>query len=125
MAKRTSTAIVRASTVPTIRLAIPRTAPLARVPRSKGGHRRRAAVGSVGGVTPIKAAVTAAVIGTLEKSGTLDALPEVPYIGRKGLITLVAWYWARHGGGQIARDVCLVGAALCGYQFGKEQSVTG
>jgi hypothetical protein len=84
---------------------------------------RRSSAG--GGVTPIKAAVTAAVIGLAEKSGVLDNLPEVPVVGRKGVLAIVAYYWARHGGGGLARDVALVSAALCGYEWGKTGSVTG
>lgn len=76
-------------------------------------------------MTPVKAAITAAVLGMAEKSGVLDKLPEVPFVGRKGALALITYYWARHGGGQIARDVCLVTSALVGYEFGKEGTVTG
>jgi hypothetical protein len=31
-------------------------------------------------VTPVKAAITAAVIGMAEKSGVLDKLPEIPIV---------------------------------------------
>jgi len=92
--------------------------------RRKGGGRRRAGAAS-GGVTPVKAALTAAVIGLAEKSGVLDKLPEIPWIGRKGLLAIVAYYWARHGGGPIARDVCLVAAAVSGYEYGKEGTISG
>lgn len=94
-----------------------------RAPKRKGG-RRRASAGSAG-VTPVKAAITAAVVGMAEKSGILDNLPEVPMIGRKGLVAIIAYYWARHGGGGMARDVCLVMSAVAGYQFGKEGSISG
>lgn len=126
MAKRTSTAIVRTSTIPTVRIAVPRTAPMVKAPR-RGAVRRRG--GSIGGassgVTPVKVAITAAVVGMVEKSGMLDKLPEIPLVGRKGAMALITYYWARHGGGQIARDVCLVTSAIVGYQFGKEGEVTG
>ena len=94
------------------------------VRRPKRPHRRRTASGT-GGVTPIKVAITAYVIGAAEKSGILDKLPEVPVIGRKGAIALITYYWARHGGGQIVRDVSLVSAALCGYQYGKDGVISG
>lgn len=88
-------------------------------------YRRASASGGSAGVTPVKAAITAAVLGMAEKSGVLDKLPEIPMVGRKGALALVAYYWARHGGGQIARDVALVTAAICGYEFGKEGSISG
>lgn len=93
------------------------------MPRRKGGTRRRGA--NSGGVTPVKVAVTAAVVGLAEKSGVLDKLPEIPIVGRKGALALATYYWARHGGGQIARDISLVAAALCGYEFGKEGTISG
>lgn len=102
---------------------MPRSAPIVRVARRQ--TRRRSSASSGGAVSPIKAAVTAAVIGLAEKSGILDSLPEIPIIGRKGTLAIVAYYWARHGGGPIARDVALAAAALCGYQWGKEGKVTG
>ena len=57
-------------------------------------------------MTPIKAAITAAVVGMAEKSGVLDNLPEIPVVGRKGVLAIVAYYWARHGGGPRARAIC-------------------
>jgi hypothetical protein len=109
--------------MPTIRLAVPRSAPIVRVAKRRAT--RRSSSSGAGSVSPIKAAVTAAVIGLAEKSGVLDSLPEIPIIGRKGTLALVAFYWARHGGGPIARDVALAAAALCGYQWGREGKVTG
>ena len=76
-------------------------------------------------MTPLKVALTAAIVGMAEKSGVLDNLPEIPVVGRKGAIALAAWYWSRHGGGQLARDVAIVTCAIVGYQYGKEGSVSG
>lgn len=124
MAKRTSTAIVRATpTVPTIRLAVPRAAPLARAPK-RHGKRRSSGIMSAG-VTPIKAGLTAALIGYTEKSGILDNLPEVPVVGRKGTLAIIAYFWAKNGGGNLARDIALVSAAIAGYELGKTGSITG
>ena len=95
------------------------------VRRAPKRHPRRASGGASAGVTPIKVAVTAAVLGMAEKSGVLDKLPEIPFVGRKGALALAAYYWARHGGGMVARDVALVTAAICGYEFGKEGSISG
>lgn len=88
-------------------------------------HRRRSSAGASGGVTPVKAAITAAVVGMIEKSGVLKDLPKIPVVGTKGTIAIVAWYWSRHGGGNLARDVALVASAICGYQYGKEGSLDG
>jgi hypothetical protein len=65
------------------------------------------------------------VVGLAEKNGILDKIPEIPVVGRKGAVALIAYYWARHGGGPMARDVALVMAAVCGYEYGKEGSVSG
>ena len=102
---------------------MPRVSNLARVARKK--TRRRTSTSSGSGVTPVKAAITAAVIGMAEKSGVLDKLPEIPIVGRKGALAIGAYIWARHGGGSLARDVCLVAASICGYQWGKEGSISG
>ena len=126
MAKRTSTAIVPASqSIPTIRLAVPRAAPIVRSPRGRGNKRRSSRGASSGGVTPVKAAVTAVVIGLAEKSGVLDILPEIPVVGRKGALAIAAYFWARHGGGMLARDVALVAASIAGYEYGKTGAITG
>ena len=69
--------------------------------------------------------MTAAAIGFAEKSGLLDKLPEVPLVGRKGALAIATYYWARHGGGSLARDICLVAAAISGYELGKEGSISG
>jgi len=121
MAKRTQTAIVRASTIPTLRIAMPRPANLARTAPRR--HPRRASGGSQ--LTPVKVAITAVVIGMAEKAKLLDSLPEIPIVGRKGAVALGAYYWARHGGGQLARDVCICMAAICGYEYGLEGSISG
>ena len=101
---------------------MPRPSNLARAPKRRSSRRSGA---SSAGVTPVKAAVTAAVIGLAEKSGVLDNLPEIPVVGRKGTLAIVAYFWAKRGGGGLARDVALVAAALCGYEWGKTGSVTG
>lgn len=102
---------------------MPRPANLARRPPRRA--QRRGGGGGAGHVTPVKVAITAVVIGMAEKAKLLDSLPEIPIVGRKGAVALGAWYWAKHGGGQTARDVCLCMAAICGYQYGLEGKVDG
>ena len=76
-------------------------------------------------MTPISAAVTSAVVGYAESSGLLDKLPSVPVIGRKGTLAIAAYYFSKHGGGRIARDVSIIAACLAGYELGKDGSVSG
>jgi hypothetical protein len=98
---------------------------MVRASRARPARRRSSSSIASGGVTPVKAAITAGIVGMIEKSGVLDNLPEIPVVGRKGTIAIVAWYWSRHGGGHIARDVALVTAAICGYQYGREGKIDG
>jgi hypothetical protein len=70
-------------------------------------------------------ALAALVVGLVEKTGILDKLPTIPVVGRKGTIALAAWYYSKHGGGNMARKVAIVAAVLSGYQLGKEGSVSG
>lgn len=89
--------------------------------RMKRGYRAAKA----GGMTPLSSAITAAVVGLAEKSGIMSSIPSVPVIGRKGAVALGAWYWSKHGGGKLARDVAIVSAVLAGYEFGKEGTISG
>lgn len=106
---------------------MPRAAPMTRVKRAgKAVRRAGRRLAASGAMTPIAAAVTSAGIGFAEKSGLLDNLPTVPVLGRKGTLAVAAWAWGRFaGGGKIARDVCVVAAALAGYEYGKLGSVSG
>ena len=126
MAKRSFARIVRASSpAPVIRIAAPKAAP-AMTRRARVGRSIRRAAGSrAGGMTPISAAVTSAVVGYAESSGLLDKLPSVPVIGRKGTLAIAAYYFSKHGGGKIARDVSIIAACLAGYELGKDGSVSG
>lgn len=76
-------------------------------------------------MSPIAAGVTAAVLGIAMKSGFVDKLPAIPVIGRLGTVAIGAHYWARHGGGKLARDVALCAAVIAGYQLGTEGSIHG
>lgn len=125
MPRRKSSALARTST-PTVRISVPRAAPMTRARRA-GAVVRRAGkrFASSGAMTPVAAALTSAGVGWAEKSGILDALPTVPGIGRKGTLALAAFFWSKYGGGKVARDVCIVASALAGYEFGKLGSVSG
>jgi len=52
-------------------------------------------------------------------------LPAIPLVGRKGALAIAAYYYSRHGGGAIARDVAIAAAALSGYELGKSGTVSG
>lgn len=89
--------------------------------RAKRGYRK--ATGYA--LSPIQAGITAAIVGLTESSGLMSKLPEIPLIGRKGAVAIGAWYWSKHGGGKLARDVAIVSAVLAGYEFGKEGKISG
>lgn len=123
MAKRShSRAIVRAvpmrASAPVIRVSAPR------APRKK--HRRS----HVGGAaklsqkTMMAAAIGGAALGFIDKQ--FPTLPTIPMIGRAGTIALVAYMLSGRGGiGAIAKDVALAGAAVAGYELGKEGKISG
>lgn len=46
-------------------------------------------------------------------------------LGRKGTLGLIAYFWARSGGGALASRVALAAATLAGYEFIATGSVSG
>lgn len=71
-------------------------------------------------------AVTAGVIGLAEKAGILEQIPNVPFVGRKGVAAIGLYLLSRNGfGGQMVRDAALVLAAVSAYEYGKTGSVSG
>lgn len=70
-------------------------------------------------------AIGGAVLGFIEKQ--FPTLPTVPLLGRAGTIALGAYFLGKQGSGSspIFRDVALAGAAIAGYQLGKEGKVSG
>lgn len=115
------------STPRPIVVAAPR--PVARKSRS----RKRSGGGGVGGLLStssgslVAIGVAATVIGWAESGDDpiMAKLPEIPLIGRKGALAIAAYYFSKHGGGAIARDVAIAAAALAGYELGKEGEITG
>lgn len=133
MAKRRPSTAVQVYRSPPVRVAAPapivirQSAPLQR-PKRRG--RRRSGGGSLfggggGGPSPITLGLTAGVIGLAEGQGLLAKLPAVPMVGRKGALAIGAWYWGKHGGGQLARDIALVAAVLSGYELAKTGTISG
>jgi len=131
MAKRKTTALQRSyfgggGSQPTARIVVatPRAVTTSR--KGKGKHRRRSSGGGGFGGSGIGGIVVGAgALGLLEKSGMLKSLPKIPVLGTKGTVAVAAWFWAKHGGGQLARNLMLAAAALSAYQFGKEGSIDG
>lgn len=78
-----------------------------------------------GGGGIVAVAVAAAIIGFAESSGIVNKLPSIPVVGRKGAVAIGAYYWSKHGGGSIARDVCVAAAALSGYELATKGSISG
>lgn len=69
------------------------------------------------------AALGGAALGVIDK--TLGAtIPTIPILGRAGTIALGAYLFSKGRGG-IMRDIALSGAAIAGYQFGKDGRVSG
>lgn len=105
-----------------ITIRVPR-APAARPSRRRRGRSRGRRGGGAG---IMSMAVGGAVVGFVEKSEVLKDVPSLPMVGKKGTIAIIAYVWARHGGGgNLAWDVAKAAAALAGYQFGKEGKIEG
>lgn len=66
-------------------------------------------------------AVGGFALGFLEKS--FPNLPSLPVVGRKGAITLGAYFLRNHS--PILADVALAGAAISGYQLGSTGTISG
>lgn len=77
------------------------------------------------GTTIVAVGVGATVIGLAETAGLMAKLPDVPLVGKKGLLAIGMYYWSRHGGPRIARDIALAAAALSGYELGTKGSISG
>ena len=122
MAKRTSTSVVRyvapRPSNPIIRVSAPRAPKKKRHHRSKGGHG-----GALTQTRMIELAVGGAAYGFIEKQFGAQ-LPTLPFIGRAGTLTLIAYYLAKGKGG-IMRDVAICGAVLSGYQIGSTGKING
>lgn len=70
-------------------------------------------------------AVGAGMVGMAKKAGLVDKLPAVPFIGRIGTLAILAHFWARNGGGQLATDISLAAASIAGYQLGSQGAIDG
>jgi hypothetical protein len=124
---RTSYVMPRPAPAPIVRVSMPRAAGGTTKPKKKHHTKRRhAGTGMSLGTTLAGATIAGGMIGLAEKTGLMSKLPEIPYVGRKGSIALLAYAWARWGGGgQIARDVAIAAATMAAYQLGKEQKIDG
>lgn len=126
--RRRSTALARVYPVQrapaqVIRIQTPRAASSPK--RRRGGRRRGHSVGAVTGSHVLGVGLGGAIIGFVEKSFGAS-IPVIPIVGRKGAITLLAYFAARNRwGGAIARDAAIAGAAICGYELGKDGKVSG
>ena len=56
-------------------------------------------------------------------------MPTIPILGRTGTLAIACYFFAsRSGGGQfggILRDAALAGAAISGYELGKDGKISG
>lgn len=95
-------------------------------PKPKRQRRRKGGGGGGGSDKEvIGLAMAAGAVGYAKKAGYLDMLPSVPLIGRIGTLGVLAHFWQKNGGGQMARDVKLTCAVLAGYQLGNQGSIDG
>lgn len=98
-------------------------APPRRRRKSNGGGGGGGLLGGNNAIIAIGVAST--VIGLAEQAGLLAKLPAVPLVGRKGLLAIGAYYYSKHGGGKLARDIAIAAAALSGYELGTKGSISG
>jgi hypothetical protein len=128
--RRSSTQIVRAFPVQrapaqVIRIQTPRA--VTRAPKKRrSSHRRRShGGGAVTGGHVLGIGLGGAIIGFVEKAFGAS-IPQIPVLGRKGTLTLAAYFMQRNRmGGALTRDACIAGAAICGYELGKDGKVSG
>lgn len=119
--RRSSAAIVRTvSATPTIRLAVPRAAPMQR--RQKTRRRSNGGAAS-GGMTITEAALTGAGIGILMKQDFVSSLPTIGPLGKVGSLGLALHFFGK--GNAWARRGAKACAILAGYQYMKAGSVDG
>ncbi len=106
---------------PIIKVSAPRAAPpkkTRRAPRRSGG-------GGDSEKSMVGLGVAAGLIGLAKKSGYLSKLPEVPFVGRIGAAGIIAHFWQKAGGGQMAADIKKVCIVLAAYQLGNQGSIDG
>jgi hypothetical protein len=69
-------------------------------------------------------AIGGAAMGFIEKQN-LAFIPTLPFLGRKGTLTLIAYFWRKNGGPAFLTDIARAGAVLSGYDFVKTGSISG
>jgi hypothetical protein len=98
------------------------------VPAKRKQRRRRGASSGGGGMLGggiVGHFIGGALFGFAVKQGWVDKLPEVPVIGRTGAAAFGLNYFAKHGGGDVARKMAVAAAVLAGYQLGDTGSIHG
>lgn len=71
------------------------------------------------------AAIGGAALGFIEKQ--FPTIPTIPLLGKAGTIAVIAYFARNMGGGLggIMRDAALAGAAIAGYELGKDGKISG
>lgn len=111
-----------APAAPVIRVSAPRPVKAPRKRRSSGGG---GGGGGGGNKNLIGVVVAAGLVGMLKKSGVLDKIPSLPVVGRIGALAIGAHFWAKNGGGSLARDISLAAGSVAAYQMGSNGSIDG
>jgi len=135
MAKRrktaTKTITVRERSAPqTIKVSVPRAAPIRAKTRRRrshgGGHRRGVGGGATGGMSLNKSgslALGGFIYGYVEKTFG-PQLPALPLVGKTGAIAIAAYFLGGKSPGLIA-DVGNAASVIAGYSFGSTGKVSG
>jgi hypothetical protein len=116
---------------PIIRIAAPRPVATTKAPKKHRSRKHHSGGGVLGGSHSnekvlIGVAVGGAALGFVEKQSWASALPQLPFVGRKGAIAIGAYLLAKRGiGGGIMRDLAIAAAAVSGYELGKEGKISG
>lgn len=108
----TTQIVVRAPTTPA--KAAPKRKPPARRSGGSGGR-----PGGFMGLPPDAVAAIAAggAVGLLKKTGLLEKLPRLPYVGRIGSAAILAHLWHKQSGSALAKDVRNALGVLAAYQL--------
>ena len=94
-------------------------------PAKKKRSSRRRSSSSVGGGGVVGHMIGGALFGFAVKSGWVDKLPAIPVVGRTGTAAFALDYWAKHGGGNMVRQVANAAGVLAGYQLGHDGAIHG
>lgn len=109
----TTQIVVRAPTTPA------KAPPKRKAPARRSGGGGGGRPGGFMGLPPDAVAAIAAggAVGLLKKTGLLEKLPRLPYVGRIGSAAILAHLWHKQSGSALAKDVRNALGVLAAYQL--------